>query len=140
MPASIATRLRTTGGRGVTIGNSRAASPSAELLNNIVQGNGGDASVKVFEKPRSDLRFVSDHNVIFPASYIPATLAGENDIGQDARFRNQPANDFRLVADSPAIDAGGALTLTSLQLDLLHGRTTTGTGNDTDPLDLGFHF
>ena len=134
------------GNRGITIGSSNAASPNAVVHNNIVQNNGTGANpplenIKVFTSPRSDLGYDGDFNLLFPASYLPASIRGAHDVAADAQFVNSGADDFHLLPGSPAIDRGGALAgLPSSQEQNLRQRTTTGTNLDTRQLDMGFHF
>jgi parallel beta-helix repeat protein len=122
--------------RGIVVGNSNAASPNAVLHNNIVQGNAGDANIKVFTNPRSDLGYDGDYNLVFPGTYLPSSIRGSHDFNGDAQF----TGDFHLQLTSPAIDRGGPLNLPNSQTTLLRARTTTGTTLDSGAFDLGFHF
>ncbi len=124
------------GVRGITFGNTIAASPRALVHNNVVQGNMGDANIKVFTSPSSDLGYDGNYNLVYPPTYIPSGGRGSNDIDGDALF----TADFHLQTTSPAVDGGGPLNLSSAQTTLLRARTTTGTNLDTNALDLGFHF
>jgi parallel beta-helix repeat protein len=129
------------GNRGLTVGNTQRASPRAVLRNNIIQDNGGDANIKVFTSPRSDLGYDEDYNLVFPATFIPANLPrGPNDVSRNAAFVNPGAGDFRLQQSSSAIDRGAELSISADQLQNLRSRTTTGFQVDGGPLDLGFHF
>lgn len=122
--------------RGLIIGTTGAASPRALVHNNIVQGNGGDANIKVFTNPRSDLGYDGDYNLVFPGTYLPNDINGSHDFSGDAQF----TADFHLQATSPAINAGGPLNIPNSQTALLRGRTTTGIGADVGVFDMGFHF
>jgi parallel beta-helix repeat protein len=124
------------GDRGLRVGNTNAASPNAQVLNNIVQGNSGDANIKVFTDPRSDLGYEGDFNLVFRATYIPNSIQGGNDFNGDAKF----TGDFHLQSTSPAINRGGPLNLPNSQTTVLRSRTTTGTNLDTGVFDMGFHF
>ena len=122
--------------RGIVVGNTSAASPGALVHNNIVQGNTGDANIKVFTSPRSDLGYDGNYNLVFRATFLPGSIQGGNDFNGDARF----TGDFHLQPTSPAINRGGSLNLPNSQTTLLRARTTTGTNLDTGAFDLGFHF
>jgi parallel beta-helix repeat protein len=124
--------------RGIIVGNSNAASPRAVVHNNIVQGNSGDAQIRVLTTPRSDLGYDGDYNLVFPAKYLPTSIRGSHDFNGDAQF----TGDFHLRSTSPAIDRGGPLNLPdSLVIPSLRAnRTTTGTNLDSGVLDMGFHF
>ena len=124
------------GVRGIVVGNTSAASPRALVHNNIVQGNTGDANIKVFTNPRSDLGYDGNYNLVFRATYLPGSIQGGNDFNGDAQF----TGDFHLQPTSPAINNGGPLNLPNSQTTLLRARTTTGTNLDTGTFDLGFHF
>lgn len=129
--------LTTNGNRGLTVGNTVRASPNAEVRNNIIQGNQGDANVKVFETPRSDLGYAGDYNLVFPATYIPVSIRGANDINANALF----TSDFHVQPGSPTIDNGGPLNVPNSQASLLRQRTTISTNVlDSGVLDMGFHF
>ena len=122
--------------RGIVVGNTSAASPGALVHNNIVQGNTGDANIKVFSSPRSDLGYDGNFNLVFRATYIPNSIQGGNDVNGDAQF----TSDFHLQPTSPAINNGGPLNLPNSQTTLLRARTTTGTNLDSGAFDMGFHF
>lgn len=132
--------------RGLTIGQSGVASKRAVLRNNIVQNNTGDASIKVFAPPpssipRSDEGYNEDFNLVLPFTVLPTTLPkGSHDLQADALFVEPGTGNFRLLAGSPAIDAGTSSGLSDSQVSILRGRTTTGTGLDVSSIDLGFHF
>ncbi len=131
------------GGRALTVGSTRAASQGALLRNNIIQNNGlastpPSQNIKVFTDPRSDLGYDADFNLVFPPSYLPATLVGAHDLAADAAFDFASGGDFHLRPESPAIDAGDPLPQTLEHT--LFSRTTTGTGLDTGALDLGYHY
>src|SRR5262249_25124506 len=122
------------GDRGITLGTSEAASPGGLVRNNIVQDNGGRTApplqnIKVFTTPRSDVGYDEDFNLVSPPTYLPISLAGAHDVGQDAAFAFPSGGDFHLRPDSPAIDAGAALPQTLERI--LFSRTTTGAGADT---------
>ena len=126
--------------RGLIVGNTNAASPRAVVHNNIVQGNLGDANIKVITDPRSDLGYDGNYNLVFPPTYLPSAISGgirgANDITGDAQF----TGDYHLQPSSPAIDRGGPLNLPNSQTTILRGRTTTGTTLDSGVFDMGFHF
>jgi parallel beta-helix repeat protein len=126
--------------RGLRVGTSSIGSPGALVRNNIFQLNGiGFApaleNIKVF--PTSEPDYDGNFNLVFPATYLPLDLVGENDIAADAEFVDAPALDFRLSFGSLAIDGGG--TLPSDLESQLATRTTTGLNNDDGPIDLGYH-
>jgi len=126
--------------RGVIIGNSKAASPGALVHNNIVQGNSGDAQIRVLTSPPSDPGYDGDYNLVFPAKYLPNTpnggIRGSHDVNSDAKF----TGDFHLQPTSPAINNGGPLNLPNSQTNILKKRTTTGADLDKGIFDMGFHF
>jgi len=128
------------GVRGLIVGNTNAASPRAVVHNNIVQGNLGDANIKVITNPRSDLGYDGNYNLVNPPTYLPSStsggIRGANDITGDAQF----TGDFHLQSSSPAIDRGGPLNLPTSQTNILRSRTTTGTNLDSGVFDMGFHF
>jgi parallel beta-helix repeat protein len=140
--------------RGLVVGNSGTASPAAFLRNNLFQGNNGDVSIKVFTPPPpsvppSDVGYNADFNLVRPATYQPAYIAGVHDIPDDARFSSgacpasffQPACGFHLQGSSPAIDKGDSLNGMQALVNALRGRTTTGgTACDQHALDVGFHY
>jgi parallel beta-helix repeat protein len=126
--------------RGLTVGNTSVASPRADVRSNIIQNNAGDASIKVFENPRSDLGYRGDYNLVLPATYLPAFIRGANDLGVDARFVNPATNNFHLMLNSPAIDRGVLPEDFQQGIQMLRQRTTTGVSLDSEPLDMGFHF
>jgi parallel beta-helix repeat protein len=123
--------------RGLRIGTS-IGSPGALVRNNIIQLNGiGFApaleNVKVF--PTSEPDYDANFNLVFPATYLPIDLAGDDDVDADAQFIDAGERDFRLSFESPAIDAGGSLS-PDLEAQL-SSRTTERTSWATD---LGYHF
>ncbi|MBI3783310.1 MAG: right-handed parallel beta-helix repeat-containing protein [Deltaproteobacteria bacterium] len=135
--------------RGVEIGTTRAASPNAYVVNNIIQLNGTGTfpsleNLKVETNPRSDLGYSGNHNLIFPASYLPSGVGGirgANDVNVDAKFV-APGNDFHLAADSPAINHGDLLdaSLASLRQFLIRRSTVSGTIDNSGALDIGYHY
>ena len=129
--------------RGITIGNSRRASQGAEVQNNIVQNNGGDANIKVFADPPSTTGYVGNYNLVFPGTYIPSTIDGRRDVNGDARFVSgdgASAEGYCLLTTSPAINKGTALNLPDPQSNILRARSTNCRTLDTGVLDIGFHF
>jgi parallel beta-helix repeat protein len=134
--------------RGVTIGNSSVASPGAFVHNNIVQNNGLCPSpsdptntplenIKVFVNPRSDQGYDGDFNLVFPATYLPASTRGAHDVTDSgAGF---VSTDFHLSAVSPAIDRGGELPSNFVSV-LMVRAAQVNTTTDPLPLDLGFHY
>jgi hypothetical protein len=131
------------GDRGITIGTSNAASSNAFVRNNILQNNGGRTeppleNIKVFTQPASVSGYNGDFNLVFPATYLPTSIAGDHDAKSDALFEFAGGNDFRLRPESPAINAGDMLTR-DLEA-VLYGRATNADGLDEGRLDLGFHF
>jgi len=121
---------------GLVVGDTNAGSPRAFVHNNIVQGNSGEANINVLQSPRSDVGYDGNYNLVFPDTYLPASLRGRNDVSDNAQF----ADGFHLRSTSPAIDGGGPLNLPSSQTTILRRRTTTGTTLDSGVFDLGFHF
>jgi parallel beta-helix repeat protein len=129
------------GNRGLTVGNTQTASPRAFVYNNIIQQNGGDANVKVFTSPRSDLGYTGEYNLVFPPTYIPVTVKSRTDLDLDARFVDPTRSDFHLNLNSPAINQNSALPgLPNATAQILRQRSTTGAALDTGLLDLGYHF
>lgn len=127
--------------RGLRVGTSSVGSPGALVRNNIFQLNGiGFApaleNIKAF--PTSEPDYDGNFNLVFPATYLPIDLAGDQDVNADAEFIDAGTADFRLSFGSPAIDAGGALPA-ELESHLAQ-RSVTGTGPDDGRIDLGYHF
>jgi hypothetical protein len=147
-------------GYGIAIGTSNVASPGAFVHNNILQNNGlqTGANIKVTSQPtaRSEVGYDADYNLAFaPAVYFePGGIPHPNDVNQDALFVNPAAADFRLDAVSPALDAGGPLSNSTVVVtgltgqrqsvpitQILMSRTTTEAGApDTTATDLGYHY
>lgn len=141
------------GDRGILIGTTQAASPAAFLRNNILQSNGlvrRVENIKVTTNPRSDLNYDGDFNLVFPTTYLPASIKGNHDVSDSTGFLDPGSGDFHLPGTSPAIGTGASLgTLMTfdqqrgrivLLQQVLVDRTTTGGNNcDQGALDLGFH-
>ena len=130
------------GARGVTVGTTAAASPRAFLRNNIIAANGGPGALQlrvISEVPRSDVGFDGDYDLIFPALYDPTSISGAHDLHDDPGFASVETDDYHLITESPAIDAGDDGIDPALA-NLLHLRTTTGSEPDGGQLDLGYHF
>ncbi|HVN85878.1 MAG TPA: right-handed parallel beta-helix repeat-containing protein [Candidatus Binatia bacterium] len=132
--------------RGITIGQSQVASPRTLLRNNIIYGNTGDASIKVFTPPpssvpRSDVGYDEDFDLMLPFTVIPFGLeTGVHDVTADPQFVQPSVGNFRVSADSPAIGAGIASALSASQAAILRARTVTGTNLDGNANALGFHY
>jgi parallel beta-helix repeat protein len=147
--------------RGISIGNTAQVASGTIIRNNIVQDNGGDASIAIL--PPSDQSYVGGFNLVRPDVYDPTRIRRVQDIHDDAEFVAADAAEFSLQTSSPAINAGAALSgtvtadlarVTSGTLcfmrnpgacdvaltDYLNRRTTTGAAHcDRGALDLGFH-
>ncbi len=133
--------------RGITVGTTTATSTGAFLRNNILSKNGDAApvplNIRVITEPPSTTGFNGDFNLVFPDTYTPSTLAGRNDINEDPRFanpddRNNP--DFRLLADSPAIDHGtNSLGNAELEDCLRQWSATLDPSSDIGRFDMGYH-
>lgn len=127
--------------RGITVGTTDAASPRARVYNNIVQSNGGDVSIKVVAKPRSDIGYTANFNLVLLGNYSPASIRGSNDIHEYAQFRNAAEGDYALLPASPALDQNNLLPGLATGLSQqLREKTTTGLSLDGGSLDLGYHF
>ena len=128
--------------RGITVGTTQKASAQSLVYNNIIQNNGGDVSIKVITNPRSDAGYDANFNLVLPATYLPTSIAGADDLGVDAGFVDQLHDDYHLQGSSPAINH--ATELPRLKnpafVEQLRQQTTTGRQKDTGFLDLGYHF
>ncbi|MCK6554405.1 right-handed parallel beta-helix repeat-containing protein [Candidatus Binatia bacterium] len=145
---------------GIRVGNSDQASNGTYIRNNIIQANGGDASLKIFGR---DTTYTGGFNLVLPDVYNPTSIRRNQDIHVDAQFVNSLQNNFALQLTSPAlgagimpkIDTGGGVfvdirTVDRLR-DVLEGedvtlgefladRTVTATNDcDTGTPDLGVH-
>lgn len=122
-------------GHGITFGSSTTASPDGFVRNNIVENGGPADNIKVFtsSKARSDVGYLEDFDLVFPFTFDTGnpTIKGSNDINGDARFADVSQNDFHLMADSPAIDAGDP-GLDATLAGQLATRTTTGMTLDSE--------
>lgn len=74
------------------------------IRNNIVGENRNFAIALHYEVPESEVTI--DHNLIRTAAAHPREVLGTEYIEEDPAFVNEKGGDFRLSADSPAIDAG----------------------------------
>ena len=132
--------------RGINVGTTTVASPRAYLRNNIVQDTQETPSIRAYappppEIPRSDVGYSGDFNLVRPATYLPANIAGRHDLPQDANFVDPAHGDYHLQANSPALNAGDSLNDMTELANFLRGRTTTGgTDCDKSALDLGYHY
>jgi parallel beta-helix repeat protein len=144
------------GGSGITIGDDMVASTGAFLRNNIVQGNQPRNIDVAGNAPSSLDGYSADFNLVFtaqPASQIqcipggdksrcgygPFAPRGTNDVNADAMFVNAARGDYHLQSGSPGIDAGTAAIGDDGLLQMLQEGTTTGSGTDRPPTDLGYH-
>jgi hypothetical protein len=142
---------------GITVGDAapKPASPGTLIRNNIIQSNGGDASIEVFAGSYAD--YNEDFDLVMPATFLPVSpdLSGKHDFRDvDAQFVNPTKDDgFLLSSNSPAIDKGDTSDLVHKTMTVdsngqpisvsvfLKGRTTTGgTACDLGAPDLGFHY
>jgi len=126
--------------RGIQIGTGVLEAPDAFLQNNIVQDNG---RTNVDFNDISAETGVLSHNLVFPGDYRPDVdelLPRPTDINEDALFVSPLTDNFRLLDDSPAIDAGDPQTIRAY-IDELGKRTTkTDELTDSAPADLGYHY
>jgi len=127
------------GARGVSVGGS---SRQLEMRNNILQDN-GNRNIEIEGDSRDG--YDGDWNLVFSDgfdsadTYSPSTIRGDNDVAADALFVNPSRNNYRLQAESPAIDAGDG-TIDPLLLSELFNQTTTADDEpDRPPIDLGRH-
>ncbi len=145
------------GNHGVTVGTTAAASPGAEVLNNIIQANDTPPAafnVKVITghpSPQNDSLsgYHGDCNLVRLPSYDPTSIRGSHDLGVDPEFVSA-TTDFHLQSGSPAIDHSDpnacALNLPNAQAPILRQRTTTGSNAsgpgapDSGNIDLGYHY
>jgi hypothetical protein len=108
--------------RNVTLaGNFIGLNPQAsfdgevDLVNCIVAGNLGGNLLPALRPGIPTIRWSLIEEVL-----VPAPNFGPGIINEDPRFVDPAMNDYRLAADSPAIDAGdvsGVLSLMTLDLD-----------------------
>lgn len=129
--------------RGVFLGSrNNVASPNAVLRNNILQDNLA-VNVQVTTEPESSLvGYTSLNDLVFPARYQPTGLPRPGDLNADALFVSGVLGNFRLTAASPARNAGVADGLSTQEISMLRGRTTSsdGVADDDGQLDIGFHY
>jgi parallel beta-helix repeat protein len=126
--------------RGIQIGTGILEAPLASLQNNIVQDNGRtNVDFNDISAETGTLAF----NLVFPGDYRPdleELLPRPTDINDDALFVSPFTDDFRLLDDSPAIDAGDPATIRAY-IDELSKRTTKSDElTDSAPADLGYHY
>jgi len=148
----------------VEIGSSLAASPGAAVVNNIIWRNGsGRLGIGVLNerggvtsvREPSVCSFVSGFNDVLD-DYGPDTPRNNYDLRSDPRFVDITGpdgtlggevvegqfidraadDDFRLRADSPALDAGST-TVTRLGIT---GSAAAGGAVDQGTVDLGYHY
>lgn len=136
---------------GISIGGenpSGIASTDATVLNNVIQDSRNNVSIQVQDgPPTSRDGYVGDFNLAFVSdlgdqtkTYRPTVIFGENDINEDAQFVDFGNDDYRLGADSPAIDAGTNDIDSELRV-ILSDRTTRANDElDGGAVDLGYHF
>jgi len=132
------------GARGISIGGQ---STDIVVRNNILQDN-SNRNIEIDSD--SVATYDGDFNLVFSTrnntdpedTVSPSTILGESAVLGNASFVDPSPSreDFRLMADSPAIDSGDG-TIDSLLLSALFSRTATGDGElDSPPVDLGYHF
>lgn len=148
---------------GIRVGNSDEASTGTFIRNNIIQANGGDASLKIFFPPNTQVTYTGGFNLVLPDVYNPASIRRNQDIHVDAQFVNSLQNNFALQLTSPAlnagitpkVDTGGGVFVDIRTVDRLRDplegedvtlgefladRTATATNDcDTGSPDLGVH-
>jgi parallel beta-helix repeat protein len=138
------------GQRGVSVGNTEAASTGTFLRNNILHSNGNadviPLNVRVITDPPSTTGYSGDFNVVFPATYAPASLANaaRNDVNEDPLFVNPDDRsnpNFRVDTASLALDAGtrsiGSDTLADC---LVLWSIAADGGFDEGRIDIGYHY
>ncbi len=86
------------GGAGISVGPFN----SEVIQNNILVSNHGGIN------SMQDSNSSNQHNLIWGNvdNYVGDAIVGQGDLSVDPRFVDAPAKDYRLQADSPAIDAG----------------------------------
>jgi hypothetical protein len=120
-----------------TFGQSTAR---VDLFNNVLIG-AEEAGISTFQADGTTLAVDADHNLLFAnAADYDGVAAGPNDVHADPLFVDAAADDFRLAAASPAVDAGtnappgGALP--ALDLDR-KTRVFDGDGDGLAIVDIG---
>ncbi len=135
--------------RGVTVGTTSAASTGAFLRNNILLGNADGSSaplnikVTAITDPPSTMGYSGDFDLVLPASYSPADIAGADDINSDPMLVSADAEppDVHLAEGSPARDAGSSDLGDNRLVQCLHAWSTAiGGGADDGAVDLGYHY
>lgn len=136
--------------RGIFIGGAdtdNIAPTGATLLNNLLQDN-QSLAIAVDEGPPSALvGYRGNFNLVFAArftdqsrAYRPSSIIGARDVSLDARFVDSEGGDFRLTAESPAIDAGTDVIGDALR-SALFARSATADGRvDGHTVDIGYHY
>lgn len=138
------------GNRGVFIGGADAdniAPTNATLLNNLLQDN-QSLAIGVDEGPPSALvGYSGNFNLVFATrfadqtrAYRPASIIGAKDVNLDAQFVDAEGGDFRLAAESPAIDAGTDVIGDALRSALFERSATADDRVDGHPVDIGYHY
>ncbi|MDZ7372435.1 MAG: right-handed parallel beta-helix repeat-containing protein [candidate division KSB1 bacterium] len=121
-----------------------SAGPNTVVLNNVVFGNPINLTVwRIPDKPDHLSTLVCDYNLWDPsgsfnwvgvsygnslAGYVRASGKDQHSFAADPRFVDPQAGDFRLRADSPAIDAG--ILLPDVESDALGVPRPQGSGPD----------
>lgn len=140
-----------TAGTAISIGGANEANVPASdamVLNNIIQDARNNVSIAVDDGPPSSRSgYDGNFNLAFAPdlgdqtkTYRPSVIQGADDINEDALFVDIEDGDFRLSAESPAIDAG-TNTIGGALLNQLFERTTSPNDQfDSPPVDLGYHY
>jgi parallel beta-helix repeat protein len=138
-------------GTGVAIGgkNSAGVVPTGTtLLNNVIQDSKNKVNISVDTGPPSSLtHYTGDFNLVFfsglsdqTTSYRPASIRGNHDVNQDAKFDDSANGDYHLADDSPAVNAGTNSIDAALLTELEHRTTSSDGTDDKTPVDIGYHY
>lgn len=111
---------------------SNPANRNFVIRNNLFSGNPNQIKSRSPHEPAPAGLFIIDHNLL----HGPSLITGTDVITADPKFVDPSTHDFRLAADSPAIDAGADLPLpTTDHRD--QPRVVDGNGDGVARRDLG---
>ncbi|MFT7580531.1 MAG: hypothetical protein ACI9MR_002202, partial [Myxococcota bacterium] len=113
-----------TAGNGVTV----AVTDNVAITNTIIVSNAGGLDC-------DSAGCLADYNIVWGnfVNYRGSTAAGDNDLTVDPRFVAPNEADFRLLFDSPAIDAGSSAYAEAT--DLAGANRTQGDAVDIGPIE-----